>query len=306
MNRIATDIEHHEGRLSDRLRRNNRIFGVAVCGSVLLCSFLYGLFVGLKKPAYASLSNNSQSDDLDAGFSLTIMDEALMPDGLTIVPMGSNATLNGQPVDLLLFSTARPITLVVEEQVQKWKQRGYITSGVSYAGSAGALAHDASMQHVYVIMAWTARPDELMFLPDGHTIRGIISAQARQGEIAESAIPGVPSIPGGQIRSVFASDDKNGRSYSGIYVSPNSVEQTAEFYRMLLVNDGWVEQRSPSIASPSIISQDMERKVEQSRLVEFVNGSDHIALLLSNIEEQGAELVGNDSHTIISVTRYVN
>ena len=292
--------ESPEVKLHRMLLSNHRAFCVMICVCVLMCSFLYGLCAGLKKPVYAfsSPNNIANYNDTDAGFSLTLLDESQMPDGLSIVPMGSNATLNGQSVDLLLFSTARSVTSVVDEQVQKWKQMGYKTSGVAYDKTAGALAHDNAMQRVYVIMAWAASLDELKYLPAGHAVRGMLSAQARQGasEDVQNMIPNVPPVPGGQVKTVFASDDRSGKSYSGIYVSPNSLWQTAEFYKSLFASEGWVEQQSPNIA----------QSVNDAHLLEFVNGSEHVALLLSDINEKGAELVGNDARTIVNVTRYVN
>lgn len=237
----------HEPGFESPLARNRKLFAI-LCGTcVVLGSFIYGLSLGFSKqlqPANAALGkqqNGSVFGELgDLPPQLTNL-----PDGIKIIPMGNDVTINGKAVALTSFVTSRNIKGLMQEQVSKWEALGFITFGATTEKKGIAVAFNKETGERWLISAQLIPAPLRAAVSYGYAVQGKIAMAAAVGGEVErpdertGVIPGVPLMPGGQGGAVWSSEEAEGRGYSGVYTNPGTVLENVEYYAETLVQSGW-------------------------------------------------------------------
>ncbi len=213
-------------------------FALLVGAFVISTSFLYGISAGLAKRsdrlAVASLSPFDEPSPSESRIQL--------PEDVTVVPLGREMEINGKAAEAVSFVTDRGIKELFKEQVARWEEKGAKVMGVATGKRGFAVGFNESTGERFSMSA-SLLPSVLGdIVAGGHSVQGFISVVDMGkgvGEAGGGEVPGVPVLGGGQGGTVVSSLDRGGRSVTGVYTIPGSVELVAELYRDELAARGW-------------------------------------------------------------------
>lgn len=275
---------------------NRHAFPITIGVFVISTSFLYGISAGLAKRADRfAIASLSPFDDWSAAES-----RIQLPEDVTVVPLGREMEINGKAAEAVSFVTDRGIKDLFREQVERWEAKGAKVMGVATNRRGFAVGFNESTGERFSMSA-SLLPSLLgEMVAAGHSVQGFVSVVdmgRRQGESGE--VPGVPILGGGQGGTVVSSLDRGGRSHTGVYTIPGSVEAVAELYRDELVTRGWrvIEDGAErALADRTLAGRGLAGTVGSLRLVQR---GEEIVLLLS----PGKTAAGSAAQTVIMVSR---
>ena len=261
---------------------------------VVVMSFAYGLSVGLAKHRSNAWADLAETFDLS--LETAPLRRIKLPDGVKAVPLGREVTINNQPAEMVSFVSNRPAKELVDQQMQSWKAAGMKTVGTSTSQRGFVIAFDQANSERYSFSAWTVPPAMRPSMSGGAPVSGMIAvADARSATAAsDGTVPDVPLMAGGKAGAVFSALDPGGRSYTGVYTIPATLEESANFYRSELSGAGWSELNSE-------ISTIEGAKFEVGNVI-FHRGPEQIVLLFSPSRDVRAADSGSEK-TVVSVTR---
>ena len=232
------------------LSRSRLRFHLAIGGTVVVVSFIYGLISGLGKQVRPAHAGAALRADFKEAAEYQLSPRLIIPAGVRISPIGQDVMINDRSADALSFVTARPVDSVINEQVARWKDRGFEAVAKTSDRRGVGVGVDPRNGDRHSITAWEVPPTVRKAVSSGEPVQGLIMAMDGNSEAGATAgrqdsalgeIPGIPVKPGGSSGAVFSSKDPGGRSYSGVYTNPGSVAESVEYYREVLGHDGWVE-----------------------------------------------------------------
>lgn len=227
----------------DFFRRHAFHIGIGVF--VVVMSFAYGLSAGLAKrngKAFALPERGVFApSDFDAGDSRPA--RLKVPDGVIVIPLGRDITINDQAAEMISFVTERPAKELVEEQMDKWRTSGLTVVGKATNRRGFAIAFQQNGGERYSFSAWSVPPVFRSQMSQGKPVQGMMSVVdgRASGVRTDGTVPEVPLKPGGKGGAVFSSLDGNGRTFSGVYTLPGSVLENIHYYRAELADSGWQE-----------------------------------------------------------------
>ena len=279
-------------KLSDRARI---LFSVAICTFVIVISFFYGFAKGLGKnvtPAQASATLGVSFDE-----AARLPEGITLPLGTTVLPIGKNVRINDRDVEIVSFVSERSVREISRDQLARWSRKNLQFVHRITERRAVLLGTDRVSGQKYSFMVWMVPPTLRRFVSQGHPVQGTLAVSARDAHGAhsempfEGEVPGVPVMPGGSGGAVFSSDDIGGRSHTGVYTNPGTVEDSVTFYRTLLSEAGWQEVSSRN-------DLPFEGAHAQQR---FTRGAQEITLLYAvpNITLPSSD----DAKTVVTVIR---
>ena len=276
---LDSDLISGSGLDAARAKMRSRMvwqFNIFVGLFILVCSFVYGLSKGVTdvKPAFASLSH--------FGGDEPISKEALafLPRGVKAKPMGHNMKVNGKASEMISFQTNRKVKDLLSEATKIWEYIGLEVAGMA-TGKRGLIVATTPNQGLKISMnAWLVPGKFRRQVNEGYRVQGSLTISPTveaDGTMAERSglVPGIPTLPGGRGGAVVSSDDPAGRSYSGTYTNPGTVEQSFEYYAGLMPQSGWVYDEG-------IVQPDYG-------YLRFVKGNKEISFLISPSQSSDTE-----------------
>lgn len=265
-------------------------FTLIVGAFVILMSFFYGLTRGLQhRPAFAApdlLTSTRTASELG-------LQRIELPSGVIPMPLGSDMEVNGLPAEMLSFVTDRSPQRLTEEQMDRWKERGFEVAGKSTVRRGVAFALDRSTGDRYSFSAWSVPGPMQQLASRGLPVQGLMSVvdRADRGDRVQS-VPEVPVLPGGKGGAVMSSVDNGYRSYSAAYTNPGTIAENLEFYRSELGVAGWREQFADLHDAEPL-------RTHRNGSAVFHRGGEEVVLLLS----PAAENESGGERTVVAVTR---
>ncbi len=276
------------GRLHGIVARNG--FTVMVGSFVVVTSFLYGISRGMHgRTAHASADLLSTFSTGDLGLK-----RLEVPAGTTPVPLGSEMAINGNAAEMLSFTSDRSPQALTEEQMSRWRERGFVVAGKSTVRRGVAFALDRDTGERYSFSAWSVPGPFQSLASQGRPVQGLMSVVGREGSdssMSLDSVPDVPPMPGGKGGAVISSVDRGARSYSSVYTNPGSLQESLEYYRTELPARGWRERFAED-------NDAVELPSHRSANAVFVRGGEEVVLLMSPLRSDG----GGD-RTVVAVTR---
>lgn len=279
------------------LRRGRIAFNCYFGAFVITAAFLFGLSNGLSARlphAHATLSPLNFSGLVATDVPLNDLARGL-PKGVAATPMGEEITINGKPASVVMFSSNRAIKAVVEDQVEIWKGKGLFAVGAAGSTRGVGIGLNRDTGERFSIIAWKVPEQLKRVVGGGSRIQGIVASADAAGapgahhEEMSGEVPGVPLTPGGRGGSVFSSLDRAGRSYSGAYTSPSTVEDTMAFYVGTMRDLGWALRDE----------SDTERGGLGFGSLRFERDSEEVILLFSPVPRKD----GGPAKTLVTVAR---
>lgn len=256
--------------------RTSRFLVWSVGTFIVVTSFLYGLFAGLRGDrslAFATLGDRVWETLWDTGPGL---ERLQLPRGVIASPMGNDVRINDRAGEVASFVTKRAPQEIVNEMKLLWEQRGARVLAFATERRGFALAVNFSTHERQLLSVWSVPPTVRQELSSGYPVQGIVSLI----DFAEhTAVPGdgeVPEVPlpeGGKGGAVFSALDAGGRSWSGVYTVPGKVEEVLDFYTDELRSRGWrlMDRQDPA-------GESLRMSVGSLRAA---RGSEEIVLLVS-------------------------
>lgn len=262
--------------------------------SVVVISFGYGLASGLNRKiskAQATLSYETAPVQLS--------DKLTLPDGVRVVPLGDEVAINGKPMDVATFISSRGVVELLDEQVKLWERQGLYAAGAASRLRGVAFAVNQATGERFSAVAWVIPPPYRKIISQGEPVEGFVSyannaahPAAASVDEASGLIPGVPLAPGGKSGAVLSSRDPGGRSYTGVYSNPGTVQMNVDYYRSVFSADGWRE-------TPSVVG---DARGERSAALTFVRNKQEAVLLLSAADGGSSGSDGSQFRTSLTIT----
>lgn len=278
-------------RLSDRARIS---FAISIGVFVLVISFFYGFSKGLSRTSSLAHARASLSPSVLDNFELP--DGLLLPSGVIPVPLGKNVRINDKHVQIVSFFSRRSVSDLVKAQFALWSDKNIKFVHRISERRAVVLGTDQSTGQKYSLMIWVVPPTLRRVVSEGYPVQGTLAISDKEAAGAFSElpvageVPGVPVMPGGSGGAVFSSDDVGGRSHTGVYTNPGTLEKSMLFYRNELRLSGW--QETKDVPSQSPLGTDFAQQ-------HFIRGSHEISLLYST--PKAGVLEQGDVKTIVTV-----
>lgn len=265
------------------LEKSRLKFNLLIGGSVIVLSFFYGLSAGLhKKLGQANASAfNGVPFSVENFNDREVSERLSLVDGIHLMPIGNDITLNGKAADMVTFVSRVPVQKLVNAQVLRWQQRGFLAFGSTSPVRGVALAVNQARGERYTFTAWSVPPSLRARLGGTFSVQGIVaglSADVGAGD-PEGLVPGVPLMPGGHAGAVISSKDNGGASYTSAYTNPGSLAANVSFYEVTLSNNGW-----RASDSGALFAQAGDRK-----FLSFARGNEEVTLLFSPVEDATEE-----------------
>lgn len=220
------------------------LFLTIVFVAIVLISFSYGLMKGMSRRGAVARASFAGAPELQIDNVI----QRELPPGARLVPLGSDVTINGRDAHIAMFNTDSSPSQVINYLSSRWKRLGYRVGDRGGPVRAVAVAVDTDSGRRFAVSAWSV-PKPLRRDSDNSPVQGILSVslgfqELRDRPIDDSSaeVPGIPPMPGGQVGSLFSSRDPGGRSYTGVYTNPFTVEDSISYYRKTLLDGGWSEK----------------------------------------------------------------
>lgn len=265
-------------------------FPITVGVFVVVTSFLYGISAGLaKRTDRFAVASLSPMDDWTPEES-----RIAIPRDVTVVPLGRAMEINGKAAEAVSFVTDRGIKELFAEQVTLWESRGATVMGVATNRRGFAVGFNERTGE-RLSMSASLLPALLGdMVAAGRSVQGFISVVdlgKGEGEMGSGEVPDVPLLGGGKAGTVVSALDSGGRSYTGVYTIPGTVELVSDLYRDELTARGW---RAVEAGLPT--GRALANAVGSLR---FVQRGEELVLLLS----PGESASGLDGKTVVMVSR---
>lgn len=266
-------------------------FPITIGVFVISTSFLYGISAGLAKRADRfAIASLSPFDDWSPAES-----RIQLPEDVTVVPLGREMEINGKAAEAVSFVTDRGIKDLFREQVERWEAKGAKVMGVATNRRGFAVGFNEGTGERFSMSAAQLPPLLGEMVAAGRSVQGFVSVVdmgRRDGGSGE--VPGVPILGGGQGGTVVSSLDRGGRSHTGVYTIPGSIEAVADLYRDDLTVRGWrlIEDGAPLDRSVAGLAHTVGS-------LRFIQRGEEVVLLLS----PGKTGAGSAPHTVVMVSR---
>ncbi len=224
-------------------KRSRLYFNLMIGGLVVVVSFVYGLASGLNKRleyAHAVDSHLFYDASGPAQWSPTLKN-LYIPRGAEVEPIGSKSQINGREVEMVSFYSDRTIDDLLAEQVSYWKSIGLKAFGTVAHRRGIAVALDEKTNDKHSMTVFIVPPSVRKFIAHGKTVQGIVTMMSGDdtGTFNVEGVPGVPVMPGGRSGAVFSSEEVGGRSFSGLYTNPGTIEINRNYYKDIMLSSGW-------------------------------------------------------------------
>lgn len=249
---------------------------------VAVLSFAYGLTVGVRRQLARASAVQQPTEAVSSLVSSALDSSIELPPGVVPIPMGDDTAINGKAVDIAMFVSERTPAQIIDDAVSLWKSKGVFAVGMGGNSRAVGIGIDRAAGKRFSAVAWIVPPTLRAGASRGLPVQGMIAATDGDRVVDTSAIgsrgeiEGVPIRPGGQGGAIFSAMDPGGRSETGAYTNPGTVEDNVEFYRRVLVEKGWTENNRslppfesdnhPDVASLSFRQADHELTLLFSQL----------------------------------------
>ena len=235
-----------QGAQSLEQRTKQSRFMLWTVGSfVIITSFLYGISAGLRGDrslAFATLGDNFWNTLFE---TQPEFDRLQLPRGVVATSMGDDVMINDRAAEVASFVTSRRPDQVVEEMKRLWEQQGAKVLSHASTQRGFAIAINFSTHERQRLSIWTVPSSAREVLSGGYAVQGIITLADFSerttpiGSGSEGEVPEIPILPGGRGGAVFSSQDTGGRSWSGVYTVPGTLEEVLDSYRYELEGEGW-------------------------------------------------------------------
>jgi hypothetical protein len=216
---------------------------------------------------------------MQPGFSATVSSEhrAFLPEGVKIIELGKDASINDKKISLVSFLSNGQIDDFMQSHTLAWEKLGVPPVSRISSRRAVSVAVDRGAAKRYSLMVWQL-PPIARNAAHGYSLQGMLAIARIEGQsgISGKEVPGVPMMPGGTSGTVFSSEEYGGRSYTGSYINPGTIQDNVFFYRNELSGSGW--RYSPTLNS------NVRGSMNSLRLLEFSKGQEELTLIFSEVD----------------------